>query len=479
MSRSLQTTDQLARSLDFGCILVAFAGASGIASLLGTIGLFTWPDVPGRNIKGWPTDYVILLIVALILWAVVAAYYGIHKIARIESANHSYWRLVRALLLWLGATSASIFFLKLQIVSRQFNLSFFGLASCLILMRQLVERVLTIHSARDRTHGRQTRRSAIIIGPRRESEWLLNTLSARPEWYGAVAHADVEQVKAILNGEGPEERGGSAAEPAEVFILPGAADRKQIEDWELRLLRRGRIIHVIPAIIDAQLFRQNLGDIAGVPTLTLETGNSGDLEAGVKRAADVIVSALLLLILAPLMGLIALLVKFNSPGPVLFTQNRLGKAGLPFKIFKFRTMRIDAEEVLRNDSELRRKYLESNFKLPEGEDFRVTRLGSILRSTSLDELPQLVNVLRSEMSLVGPRPIVPEELERYGEYASLLLMVKPGMTGNWQVSGRSRIVEYSERVQLDMEYVRDQSVGADLSILIRTVGAVAKMDGAH
>src|SRR5271154_19084 len=144
MSRNLQTTDSLARSLDFGCILLAFAGASGIASLLSEIGLFTWPDVPGRSIKGWPTDYVVLLIASLILWAVIASYTGVHKVDRIESARHSYWRLVRALLLWLGTTGSAIFFLKLQIVSRQFNLSFFVLVSCLILLRRLIEHATSL-----------------------------------------------------------------------------------------------------------------------------------------------------------------------------------------------------------------------------------------------------------------------------------------------------------------------------------------------
>jgi exopolysaccharide production protein ExoY len=474
MSRSSQTTDPLARNLDFGCILLAFAGASGIASLLSEIGLFTWPDVPGRSIKGWPTDYVILFIASLILWAIVASYTGVHKVDRIESAQHSYWRLVRALLLWLGTTGAAIFFLKLQIVSRQFNLSFFVLVSCLILLRWCIEHAMNVRRA-----GRYELRRAIVIGPPDESEWLLNILSSKPDWYGTVAHPDLKRVRAILDGDANEEPDNLEAESAEVFILPGSADQKTVEEWALRLLRQGRTVHVIPAMIDAQLFRQNLGDIAGVPTLTLETGNSSDLQAIVKRSADVIASTLLLLLLSPLMGFIGVLVKITSPGPILFAQKRLGKGGAPFKMFKFRTMRTDAEEMLKRDGQLYRKYLENNFKLPEGEDLRVTRLGRILRVTSLDELPQLVNVLCGGMSLVGPRPIVQEELQKYGEYGALLLMVKPGMTGNWQVNGRSRIVKYSERVKLDMEYVRDQSLTADLRILIRTVGAVARMDGAH
>jgi len=474
MSRNLQTTDSLARSLDFGCILLAFAGASGIASLLSEIGLFTWPDVPGRSIKGWPTDYVVLLIASLILWAVIASYTGVHKVDRIESARHSYWRLVRALLLWLGTTGSAIFFLKLQIVSRQFNLSFFVLVSCLILLRQLIE-----HATSLRRSGRYKLPSAIVIGPQDGSEWLLNILSAKRDGYGTVAHADLERVRAILHGDASEEADNLEIELAEVFILPGSADQKTVEEWALRLLRQGRTVHVIPAMIDAQMFRQNLGDIGGVPTLTLETGNSSDLQAIVKRSADVVASMFLLLLLSPLLGFVAVLIKIATPGPILFAQKRLGKGGVPFKMFKFRTMRTDAEEVLKSDIQLYRKYVENNFKLAEGEDLRVTRLGRILRATSLDELPQLVNVLCGGMSLVGPRPIVPEELKNYGEYGSLLLMVKPGMTGNWQVNGRSRIEKYSERVKLDMEYVRDQSLAADLRILIRTVGAVARMDGAH
>src|ERR1700691_2158943 len=125
MSRRSHAIDHLARGLDFGCILLAFAGASGIASMLSAIGLFTWPNVPGQNIKGWPTDYVVLLITSLIVWAVIASYTGVHRVDRIESPQHSYFRLVRGLLLWLGTTGTAVFFLKLQIVSRQFNLSFF------------------------------------------------------------------------------------------------------------------------------------------------------------------------------------------------------------------------------------------------------------------------------------------------------------------------------------------------------------------
>jgi exopolysaccharide production protein ExoY len=193
----------------------------------------------------------------------------------------------------------------------------------------------------------------------------------------------------------------------------------------------------------------------------------------------VIGAAVVLILTAPLLVAVAALVKLSSPGPVLFAQKRLGKAGKPFRLYKFRSMRPDAEEILRKTPGLYEQYVVNNFKLPEGKDPRITALGAILRATSMDELPQLFNVLKGDMSLVGPRPIVPLEIEKYGEYSTLFMSVKPGMTGHWQVNGRSAVEEYAKRVKLDLEYVRDQGVGKDLEILLRTVPAVIRRKGAY
>jgi exopolysaccharide biosynthesis polyprenyl glycosylphosphotransferase len=473
---SLTQKRELARSLDSGCIVLAFAMASKIETLLSTIGLFKWPVVTTHTIDGWAPDYVILLVASLVLWTVVGACTRVYRLDRLEGYNHSYWRLGRALLLWVGTVGAAIFFLKLQTVSRQFNLCFFILASGLIFCRQIAERDLL--ELRSFAGARNSRR-AVIVGPPREAEWLLNVLSARREWFGSVALGDLEQVQFALNGQDFNSSNHKAGNPAEVFLLPGAADPEVMEEWVLRLVKQGRIVHVVPAVIDVQLFRRNLGDVAGVPAITLETSNPNDLERVVKRTIDTTIAAILLSILAPVLAIIALLVKLTSPGPAIFAQERLGRNGKRFRIFKFRSMRPDAEQMLAKNPELQRIYQENNFKLPDGHDARITSLGRMLRATSLDELPQLINVLRGEMSLVGPRPIVPAELQKYGDYAPLLLSLKPGMTGNWQVNGRSRITEYSERVRLDIEYARDQSAVRDLQILIMTVGAVARMDGAY
>jgi lipopolysaccharide/colanic/teichoic acid biosynthesis glycosyltransferase len=186
-----------------------------------------------------------------------------------------------------------------------------------------------------------------------------------------------------------------------------------------------------------------------------------------------------MIVFFPALLVSALLVKFSSPGPILFSQERLGKNGRRFRMLKFRTMYQDAEERLRSDPELIRIYLENNHEVPPGAGPRITRVGSFLRTMSLDELPQLFNVLLGNMSLVGPRPITPPQLEQYGEYAPLFLSAKPGITGYWQVRGRSEITDFSHRAALDMEYICDQSLKVDVDILLKTIPAVLRRKGAH
>jgi exopolysaccharide production protein ExoY len=196
-----------------------------------------------------------------------------------------------------------------------------------------------------------------------------------------------------------------------------------------------------------------------------------------RRLADLAVSIPLLLLLAPLLALVATMVWWKMGRPILYAQERLGRDGRRFRLYKFRSMVRDAEEQLRRTSESWRRYVEGNFKLPLNEDPRITPLGRLLRRTSLDELPQLWNVFRGDLSLVGPRAIVPAELAEYGDYGRMLLRVKPGLTGLWQVSGRSTI-EYPERARMELRYVEGRSLARDLHILLRTLPAVIRQRGA-
>jgi lipopolysaccharide/colanic/teichoic acid biosynthesis glycosyltransferase len=183
-----------------------------------------------------------------------------------------------------------------------------------------------------------------------------------------------------------------------------------------------------------------------------------------------------LIIMFPVMVTIAVLVRRDG-GPAMFRQVRVGRNGRPFRIWKFRTMSPDAEQRL-HDEGLYERYVANGFKLPADEDPRITRIGRWLRSTSLDELPQLVNVLVGSMSLVGPRPVVPAELELYGSLRRAYVSLRPGLTGYWQANGRSD-VGFPERAVIDSYYYDHQSLRLDLRILARTLGAVITRRGAQ
>jgi len=198
-----------------------------------------------------------------------------------------------------------------------------------------------------------------------------------------------------------------------------------------------------------------------------------------KRVADIVIAGIVLFVLSPLFVFTALLVRCSSPGPIFFGHERIGCGGRTFRCLKFRTMRRDAEQVLRSvleaDPALAREWNETR-KLRN--DLRITRIGRVLREYSLDELPQLINVMRGEMSLVGPRPVVSAELARYGHRAAHYLSARPGITGLWQVSGRSD-TSYARRVALDTRYVREWSLANDLAILVRTIPAVLGSRGSY
>jgi lipopolysaccharide/colanic/teichoic acid biosynthesis glycosyltransferase len=194
-----------------------------------------------------------------------------------------------------------------------------------------------------------------------------------------------------------------------------------------------------------------------------------------KRSIDILVATGLCLLLAPLLVATIVGIKLGSPGPILHRRRVVGRGRRAFDAFKFRSMRVDADCVLHADAELFARF-KTNHKLPD--DPRITPIGRMIRRCSIDELPQLFNVLRGEMSLIGPRMVTAPELERYGEHVDTLLSVQPGMTGLWQVSGR-QTTTYERRVELDLHYVEHWSLMLDLRILLKTPLVVFRGEGAY
>tara|TARA_X000000950_G_C13870394_1_gene642610 strand:+ start:967 stop:1620 length:654 start_codon:yes stop_codon:yes gene_type:complete len=187
---------------------------------------------------------------------------------------------------------------------------------------------------------------------------------------------------------------------------------------------------------------------------------------------DLFFASIFLIAGFPLFLFIAILIKLSSRGPIFFSQERIGKNNIPFKCFKFRTMHPEAEDILENlieQNHLLKKEFKETHKLKN--DPRITYIGKFLRKTSLDEIPQFINVLKMEMSIVGPRPVIAPELEKYGDSKSKLLSIKPGITGLWQVSGRNNLT-YRRRVSLDYFYIKNINFLIDLRIIIRTFGVI-------
>jgi len=192
----------------------------------------------------------------------------------------------------------------------------------------------------------------------------------------------------------------------------------------------------------------------------------------IKNLFDYLFSLSFLITFLPLFLIISLLIKLSSRGPIFFQQKRIGKNNIPFKCIKFRTMYPEAQDILENllmKDSLIKKEFEETHKIKN--DPRITTIGKLLRKTSLDELPQFINVLRGEMSIIGPRPIVKEEKKKYGKNLKKVLLIKPGITGLWQVSGRNNLT-YKRRVLLDLNYVENYNLLMDLRILLRTFGVI-------
>uniref|UniRef100_A0A7C3WY21 Sugar transferase n=1 Tax=Dictyoglomus turgidum TaxID=513050 RepID=A0A7C3WY21_9BACT len=255
---------------------------------------------------------------------------------------------------------------------------------------------------------------------------------------------------------------------------------KRISDGEvLKLIslkrKKGVYIKMVP---ESYLFfskRISFDEISGIPVMELEISNLEGFQGYIKEIIDIVLGTIGLILFSPLFIIIAILIKLDSEGPIFYKHLRVGRYGKPFYLWKFRTMYKDADKILDKYPELKKEF-EKEFKLKN--DPRVTRIGKFLRKFSLDEIPQIFNILKGEMSIVGPRPVTFKELEKYGEYKDEVLRVKPGLTGLWQVSGRSDL-DYARRIALDLYYIQNWSLLLDIKIILKTIPAVFFGKGAY
>ena len=329
----------------------------------------------------------------------------------------------------------------------------------------------------------------IIIGAGKTAELLVKTLRNDPGMgYKIIGLLEDNKVQKGILEDYPV-LGGFA--DAEKIIQETGVKRVFVAAPGLEDHALGMLIYRIQPLVE------NMGvitNLVGVPTGTVEVESifsekllilrlknnlARPFNRLIKSVVDYILTIIGTILISPILLFIVAWIYYDSPGPVIFKHIRIGKNGKAFPCYKFRSMCLDADaklvELLANDPAAREEW-ERDFKLKN--DPRITKSGAFLRKTSLDELPQIFNVLRGEMSLVGPRPIIQKELARYGEFVDDYLMVKPGITGMWQVNGRSDTT-YEERVQMDSWYVRNWNVWLDFMLLWRTIKAVFKCEGAY
>lgn len=266
------------------------------------------------------------------------------------------------------------------------------------------------------------------------------------------------------------------------FIVAVESDQADMRNTWLRNFMIGgyRYVSVIPTLRGMPLDSTDMSFIFSheVMIFRVQQNLAKISSRFIKRVFDLFGSLFIIIVLSPLLVYICSKVKKDG-GPAIYGHERIGKNGKPFKCLKFRSMVTNSNEVLKElllSNEEAKEEWDATFKLKN--DPRITKIGHFLRRTSLDELPQLFNVLKGEMSLVGPRPIITDELVRYNEEVEYYLLSKPGMTGLWQVSGRSD-VDYETRVYLDAWYVKNWSMWNDIAILFKTIGVVLKKDGAY
>ena len=338
----------------------------------------------------------------------------------------------------------------------------------------------------------------LIVGRGVEASQCVREMRARPELgyriigiidnghFESESSAEFEDVPVIGNLQSlPEAIRESGAN--EVIISDPSVPGEALFDVMIQTgRRRGVEFRIAPTLLNCLPSKTEIDQVGSLPMVTLFRSPLSSGARLMKRASDLIVASLALLMLAPLWLMIALLTKLDSPGPIFYRQERVGMDGRVFLFFKFRTMHAGVDDS--EHREFQKKYIKGEPESNQGDgsrpayklraDRRVTRLGRILRKTSLDELPQLFNVLRGDMSIVGPRPPIPYEVESYELWHRKRLDMKPGITGLWQVSGRNRL-SFDEMVRMDLYYIENWSLLLDMKIILQTLPVMWRGEDAY
>ena len=411
-------------------------------------------------------------------WAVLLWRWGLHRSQRTDQAGVELWKVIKTV-----ATGSLV--LVAAIVARKFDPSrlFLALFAGLDLALLVLVRMACVSVARHQRKRGYDRVYVVVAGTGKAARQHVDELRAHPEWGLEVRGLLSEAPKLAVDEIAGLKILGALSD------LPGLLKREVVDEVHFAVSRRtlerldeavrvcddmGVTVRIVMHLLAKLNSRPSLEHLAGASLLTLSSTPRDEAALVLKRVFDVFASAIALVAASPILLLAALAVKLSSAGPAIFRQKRSGMNGRVFTLYKFRTMVRDAE-TRRAELEAKNEMDGPVFKMKD--DPRVTKVGRALRKLSIDELPQLWNVLRGDMSIVGPRPPIPAEVEKYERWQRRRLSMRPGITCIWQVSGRNA-VDFKRWMEMDLEYIDHWSLGLDLKIILKTIPAVLSSRGA-
>ena len=452
-------------SRNVAAVALMIVGDVVLVALCYTFAYWLRSLVFGRDQGVWLPSLLVQHSYLLAVYPLMFAYEGLYtkRLAGWEEVK----RCLRGLFVATAAVMVILFALRLWVVSRAAVLLVLVLGMLIVPWgRAMLRRLLVVTGL--------WRRQLVLVGARRETELFRRELDKHRLLGYSVA--------AVVEPDGPfDELMERAQLPVDgmVVVFSDSFDASQLAAIFRHAERRYPDFMVVPNVGLLESSPAEVNPVGNMLVMKYSHNLLRPVNTITKRVLETLACVLFLMLLAPLLALVGLLVKLTSPGPVLFRQTRIGRGSMPFQCLKFRTMYRDAEqrldELVASDANIRREW-ETYARITD--DPRVTRLGRFLRRFSIDEWPQLWNVVLGDMSLVGPRPYLPRETAQIGDYLDTIVRVRPGLTGLWQVSGRADL-PFRERVLLDEYYIRNWSLWLDFSIMLRTIWAVISARGAY
>ncbi len=428
--------------------------------------------------------YRVWIPVSLLLTVILLVIYrldGVYNPSRGVSWSEEWYTIVRSTVTGIFVMSVIFFFYRPRFYSRLLFIYAAFFISILLIISRMVAGMLAAHLRR---RGLGVAR-LLIIGAGEMGRTLMSALIAQPELgYEVVGFLDDDLEKRVTDIGRFKALGGTSnlqdvikhyAVDEVIIALPWTTSHRKILGLVGQCDRLGARARMIPDLLQLSLSRVDFNDINGIPLIGAKAPSITGWRLAIKRAIDIAVSLTALIVLSPLFLVTAIAIKIDSPGAVFFGQVRVGRGGREFTLYKFRSMREGAEREQAELAELNEAQ-GPLFKIRN--DPRITRVGRFLRRSSIDELPQLYNVLRGEMSLVGPRPPTPAEVAEYQEWHKKRLTASPGITGLAQVSGRSDLA-FDETCLLDIHYIENWSPGLDIKIALQTIPKVLVGTGAY